>query len=715
MTEEERAIKNALNEEDSREEELNLEDPENESDEVQLDEDPENEDVSAESIARMMEARRLLQVAADARRKYDREWLSRDLFRRGYQFVSQNSSTGAVSLRSTSQARIPINYLQAFIRSIKNQVTSFSPKWEVLPQFKGERAEEAARLSGKLLDSLYFKMQMPKKIKEAVIQGLIYSVGGPFEIAWDPNYDNGPNEPKGEVTIVLHDPYDIYIDPNATSIEEAEFIIKAVRTSIDKIRKNPNYNETARKMVKVGSAKQAESEYKQFLLQTIQNSTSASQANGATIVYEMQSKEFDEDGNVKIRFLTFCDESPIPLRDELHDQEEYDLEFFQADMNPLELYGESWAKHVIAVNRLLNALESSVFEYNYRMAKGRIVIDKNSDIRAVTNEHGTIIEKARGAEVYQLPIQPLPATTENQINRARLYLADISGVQDPMLGRVPVGIKSGIGLAELKQSSASNQDDLVQALEDCLMRVGKKVLKKVAKHYNTPRIRRVVGYGRMVEHFAVVGEDYMLSKEKSEWTIGKEKYPLLRISTNNELNVKIGSWLNYSKEAQQKTIMDLATAGLISQEDVLKYLEFPDVQDVIDRTRAEKIIELKRKEVPEMPIGISQEELALSENEMLLEGSPMPVDPQMDDHELHIAVHQQAIGGGRYDQLVHDHIKEHRRAQETPQLQQPVRRSGQQMDLNEQPTSQPMPQVSPLPAMNAPAPQSPAGMIPMPQ
>lgn len=701
MTKEEQAVKNALLQDDEQKDVNELEEPE--EDEVEsMDEEPESDsEVSAESMARMLEARQLLQVAADSRRKYDREWLSRDLFRRGYHFVSQNSSTGSISLRSTSKARIPINYLQAFVRSIKNQVTSFNPKWEVLPEYKGEQAEEAARLSGKLLDSLYFKMQMGKKVKEAVIQGLIYSVGGPFEVIWDEDYDNGPHEPKGEVVVVLHDPYDIYIDPNATCIEEAEFIIKAIRTSVEKIRNNANYNETARKMVKTGSAKQAESEYKQFLLQTISSSNSVTQTNEATIVYEMQRKEIKDDGNVSIRYFTFCDESPIPLRDELFDQEEYDMEFFQADMNPLELYGESWAKHVIAANRVLDALESSIFEYNYKMAKGRIVIDKNSDIKAITNEHGTIIEKARGSEVAQLPIQSLPATTENQVARFRTYLSDLSGVQDPMLGRVPVGIKSGIGLAELKQSSASNQDDLVQALEDCLMRVGRKVLKKVAKHYTTPRIRRVVGHGRMVEHFAVVGEGY-IDKGKTEWTIGKEKYPLARIATNNELKVQIGSWLNYSKEAQQKTIMDLAEAGLISQEDVLKYLEFPDVQDVLDRTRAEKIIELKRKEVPQMPIGISQEELALSENEMLLEGAPVPIDPQVDDHELHIAVHQRAISGGKFDQFVQDHIQEHRNAEQvgvvTPSAQAP-----------QQPMAQPAPQQMPA------QPQQMPPQIPMPQ
>ncbi len=665
-----------------------------------------------ESMMRMIRAQNLFESAKDARRNYDREWLSRDLFRRGYQFSSQNAQTGAVSIRSMSHARVPVNLTWAYIRSIKNQVTSFNPKWEVLPEFKGKRSEQNARMSGKLLDYLFVKNNMNKKIKEAVIQGLIYSVGGPFEVVWNPHFDNGPHQPKGEVEVILHDPYDIYIDPNAIELSDANFIVKAVLTSVDEVRNNPNYIKSVRMTLEGGTSKLAESEYKQLLMQAVQSNGGKSDENETVILKEIQMKERDRDGQIKIRFLTWVDELAEPLRDELVDQEDYDMEIFQADMNPLELYGDSWSKHVIALNRVVNHLESSVFDYNYRYAKGRIVIDKNSGIRSINNEHGSIIEKNHGAEVRPLPLQPLPSSVENQILRIKNMMEDISGVHEATLGRTPPGIKSGIGVAELKQSDATNQDDLVQNLEQCLMRLGKKILKKVAEHYDTPRIAKVVGTGRMVDHFAVVGEDY-IGEDKENWKVKEEKYPLARIARSNELQVQIGSWLAYSKEAQQKTLMDLAKAGIISQEDILKYLEFPDVQDVIDRTRSQQLIELKRKEAPESPSGVSQEMLALAENEMLAEGNMMPVDPE-DDHELHIAVHQHIVGQGGDDRNITTHILEHRRAQkgggkEIPKNTLPPEGSE---TPPEQPPGAPM---SPPPMMPPAAPpQMPPQLPPMP-
>lgn len=688
----EEAIKGALKEKKGED----LEEPEEEEEGI------ENQ---RESMERVHRAKRLLDYAKNARRKYDREWLSRDLFRRGYQFVSNNQRTGSITMSSSNNSRIPVNLTWAYARSIKNQVTSFNPKFEVLPAFKGKRAEQDARLAGKLLDHIFKINYLNKQIKEAVIQGLFFSVGGPFEVYWDPDFDNGKNQPKGEVRVRLHDPYDIYFDPNATYLEDCSFIIKAVRTDLDRIRTNPEYAESLRDRITGGTLKRAESEYKQFLLQTIQDSQQQTVDNEATILYEMHEKIYNDDGDVKIRILTWIDESEVPLKDTLIDQEYYDMELFQADMNPLEMYGESWSRHVIALNRVINALESSIFDYHYRFAKGRLVVDKNSGVRAITNEHGSIIEKNRGSEVRALPLTPLPSSYESQIARINAKMEDISGVHDATLGRVPSSIKSGIGIAELKQSDSSNQDDLVQNLEQCLMRLGEKILKKVAVHYDTPRIKKVVGTGRIVEHFAVVGEDYV-GENKENWKIGEEKYPLAHISYSNELDVQIGSWLAYSKEGRQKVLMDLAGAGIIDKETVLKYFEFPDVQDIVDKTRIEQLIESKRKEEPTMPSGISQEQLALAENDMLEEGTPVPVDPETDDHELHIAIHS-SITSEENNRLVGAHIAEHRRAQK-----------GGGQGIGQQPVEEAaLPPLPPGTAPMPPAPQAPPQMppgVPMP-
>jgi len=612
-----------------------------------------------ESQKRLQYAKDCFRAASESRRRYDWEWLARDLFRRGYQFSRYNPANRTVILASRQVTRIPVNLTAAAIRVIRNQVTAFRPKWEVLPAHAGEEAAQNARYSEKILDWIWRKERLKKKVKETVMQGLIFSVGGPWQIGWDDNIisDDGT---KGNLYIWNMDPYDFYIDPNCTdglTFSDAEYVIKAVRKPLDEVKRNPLYKNT--EQITTGEARVAASEYKQFLLQSLKYLGQYQQEENETVILkEGWFKERDEDGNVRMRVITWVDQMTDPLRDELTEETEFPFVQYQADINPLEVYGESWARHVIVINRVVNALESSIFDYNYRYAKGRIVVDKNAGVRAITNEHGSIIEKNRGADVHSLPLQPLPPSVEGQVNRMRAYFEDISGAHDVSLGRIPAGVKSGIGVAELKQADATNQDDLVDNLEDFLVEVGKKVLKIVAQHFDTPRIIKITGVGGKTEYFSAIGEKWGKGR-KREVTIVKEKYPLAVIAERNEIDVSIGSWLAASKESRQQLLRELYREGVIDKKTLLEHLEFGDIETIMERTRSEEILKAKRGAPGQTEPGVSEEELALSENEMMLEGrSDVQAQPQ-DDHQVHLAVHQEAIGKGQ-DDIVNNHIAQHK-------------------------------------------------------
>jgi len=606
-----------------------------------------------ESQKRLQHAKDCYRAASESRRRYDWEWLARDLFRRGYQFSRYNPANRTVILASRQVTRIPVNLTAAAMRVIRNQVTAFRPKWEVLPAHAGEDAKTNARFSEKIMDWVWRNQRLKKKVKETVMQGLIFSVGGPWQIGWDDTIENDDGT-MGNLYIWLIDPYDFYPDPNCTdglTFSDAEYVIKAVRKPLIEVKTNPHYKNTDQ--ITTGEARVAASEYKQFLLQSLKYlGQYQAEENETVILKEGWFKERDEEGHVRMRVITWVDQMVDPLRDELTEETEFPFVQYQADINPMEVYGESWARHVIVINRVINALESSVFDYNYRYAKGRIVIDKNSGVRAITNEHGSIIEKNRGADVHTLPLQPLPATTENQINRMRAYFEDISGAHDVSLGRIPIGVKSGIGVAELKQADATNQDDLVDNLEDFLVEAGKKVLKIIAKNFDTPRIIKVTGLGGKTEYFAAIGEAYGQGRKK-EVKIGSEKYPLAVIAERNEVDVQIGSWLAYSKAARQEELKELYRLGVIDKKTLLEHLEFGDIETILERTRAEEILKAKRGRP-----GITDEEIALSENEMMLEGRTDVNAEPTDDHEVHIATHQEALGKGQ-DEIVNTHISQH--------------------------------------------------------
>jgi hypothetical protein len=106
-------------------------------------------------------------------------------------------------------------------------------------------------------------------------------------------------------------------------------------------------------------------------------------------------------------------------------------------------------------------------------------------------------------------------------------------------------------------------------------------------------------------------------------------------------------------------------------------------------------------------MGISQEQLAMAENEMLMEETPAIVDPEQDDHELHIAIHS-SILDEENGAIVQGHIAEHRRAQKGG-----GQALAQNMPAAPEPQMPPMPQQMPasMPQMAPQAPQVPMPMV----
>lgn len=615
-----------------------------------------------ESKQKLMRMKKLEAAAAAGRRKYDWEWVVRNLYLRGYHFAKYNSATSTFTLGTRTKVRIPINLMWAQARAIRNQVTSFRPKWEVLPEKPTEAAFENAQWSGKTLDYLFQKLGLKRKLKEVVYHGLYTSIG-----IWQFDWDKA----KKEVSISTVDPFDLYIDPNAPSLDEAQYVIKSIRKPLNYVKTHPIYSKSAIEQDIKSDPKLASSEYKEFLLRSVgsveDGKATIDKENEYTILREAQVREWQDNGTAKIRIIAWTDDCEYPLRDELTKEDDFNYEVFQADIQPLEIYGESWAKHLMPINRVLDALESNAFEYNHFYAKGRFVIDKGSGVRSIVNEHGQIIEKNPGYTVTSLPLAPLPPTHLQQITNMRQYMEDIGGLHEVSMGRIPSGVKSGIGIAELRQADASSQDDLVDALEDFLVRGAKKVFKIIAKNYTSTKLAQIAGPSGKPEYFYVVGDKSPVAKKKGnkagKQTFGEMGLPIAVIGSVNEVRVSVGSWLAYTKQARQEELKDLFRLGAIDQETLLQYLEFGDVKSITDKTRTERLIQLRQQMSPSQDLmkereGVDEESLSMAENELMDNGTPEPVEME-DDHEVHLGVHKEGLDKTKYPELYMDHMNEH--------------------------------------------------------
>lgn len=595
---------------------------------------------------------RLFRQAKESRRKIDWEWLIRTLFVRGYHFARYNRGTSTVVFSTRTGVRIPINLVATHLRGVRNQVTSFQPKWEVLPNVTTDSAIENARYSGKVLDYIYDKSQIKRKIKEAVTHALTYSIG-----IWQFDIDS-----KGNLVISNIDPFDFWVDPNIKSpnISDpdygAEYVDKTIQVSIDALKKNPKFNHTD--LLRADNFV-ASAEYKRFLLQVTRAYQESKQEDNETaILHETWLRDRQENGDIKMKVVHWVENVDVPLLVQTIDDSDYPFEILQGDINPGELYGESWIKHLIPLNRVIDALESHIFEYNHFFARGRFIVDKNSGVRIIVNQHGQIIEKNRGAQVQAVTVPPLPPSPEQQIMRFKSHIEDISGVHDISLGRTPPNARSGVAIAELKQADATNQADIVDNMEDFLSRAGRKILKLVSENWTTSKLISVTGLGGKPEYFMAVGQSGSL-KNKNKYKFGEMELPLAIIGKDNEVRVQVGSWLAYTKEARMEKLKELFRLGAIDQKTYLEYAEFADIDGIYERTREERILQMRSGRPNQgikgrLGMELDDEQLALAENELMEEGKEMPVEPE-DDHEIHITVHKEKID----NDLVRAHLNEH--------------------------------------------------------
>jgi len=512
-----------------------------------------------------------LDFAKNFRSKIDWNWYIYDQYHRGNHYVQWNKFTKTIEVppRKRREVRATINLVYTVVRAVKNFITRGRPLFEAMPVKDTDESLAAARTATKLLHSWWRNLRLLKVFKGAAKYGLKYGLGI-IETGWDSTLKKG----EGDVFVSVHDPFDIYIDPQATCIDDARFIIKAIKKSVSDIKENPNYSKNKDKVV--GEEKQAASSYKEMSLENMYQKPGIASENdddlSSSILYECWLKSF-KDGKIKIRVITVCEHEL--LRDEESDLDEYPFDLYQVEGNPNEIYADGWIKNILPLNKIIDRLESQVVRYNNTMLKGKYIVDKNAGIQNISTDEGEIIEKAPGTEVAHLSLKPLPNSINVQISNFYKYIELIGGSPEALQGNVPSGVRSGRGIEALQAGAANTLQDARENMEDVIANVGRKLIKIAAAKYTKERVIKLTGL-RGAEFFRVIGD-------VSNVPEGVEKLEAL-----DEIYVTLSSELAYTKDVQTERLIQLKQLGIIDDRTMLEHLPVGDVETVLDRLMEEK-------------------------------------------------------------------------------------------------------------------------------
>lgn len=516
----------------------------------------------------------LLEDSKNARKSKDLEWYLNYMFEDGNHYLTYNTTASSIELnppQKRGEVRMVVNKVRSAKRAIQNYVTAQKAKWEVVPGDLDEDTIVNARENGKILDYIFRRLKLESMISGVIDTGLSTSVGW-VELDWDKDAERG----LGQVRVRLHDPFDIWLDKRSylyAGRVVGKFIAKTISKSLDEVKNDKRYDKKGRENVKEDN-ELAVSSMKAKIIRK-------ESGPDADVIKRVTVKEFmlwDEGKNEKkgrIQLFTYAGSEV--LRDEPMKETEYPLYCFQISMNPLKIYQRSWIADAIPLNKALDRTLSQKLMYVNQALVYRIITEKGHGAGFMSNEMGEFIEINKGRNFQQMQMNALPYGFDSLSNEIATHIEDVLGAHDASFGRMPTGARSGKTLEAIQAADSNNLTGLIQSMESFLSVVGEKLLEIVADNYIVSRIVKLSEPEDGQEYMRVIGEK---GGRKSDATV---------INRDNEVIVKIGSWLGFTKEAQRDTIKELAQMGILPAEEVLRQFEFPNVEELSEKARAQRL------------------------------------------------------------------------------------------------------------------------------
>ena len=286
---------------------------------------------------------------------------------------------------------------------------------------------------------------------------------------------------------------------------------------------------------------------------------------------------------------------------------------------------------MIPLNKAIDRLESQILEYTNKALRARIIAEKGHGVNLAASGRTSssemeVMEHNPGRKFEQFNMNPMPLTIHRQIDNMNQYFQEVSGAHEASLGSLPSGARSGKVLEGLQAADANNLSGITSSLELFLAVLGSRLLKIISDNYSNSRVIKLTQpepNGQDV--IQVTGQN---APEVEGATI---------IVDDNEVVVKIGSWLGFTREAQRETLFELADRNIIPREEVLRELEFANIASLSEKARAQGMEEYEAKAdiagrrgqqaqamAGEQEMSAGDEDLADQENVAMMNGDMLP-------------------------------------------------------------------------------------------
>lgn len=489
------------------------------------------------------------------KRAYEKTWFVNGAFIRGNHYVLFNDATRTFEVPfrvPPHRVRLIINLVLSHYRRTKARFTAHKPGLFVRPATTEQDDVERAKLGNKVLESELYRFGHFAKFKDEIGwmlecgSGLSYLSWNPWagEALYEqrPKVDPETGEPmvdpqtgqpvteqvpltdehgrhlrEGQNEFEVVSPYEIDCDPNATTLDDADWIMRSKVRSITWIREN--YPEMG-KYVKGGEVYVHEF-YQNRLRRLVgmfgysseQDSGGTSKSlmeNDSAVVHEYWERptlKHPEGQLIVIAGDVELHNGPNPYDHKL-------FPFLKTD--EIRITGRFWGmatvEQLIPLQKNLNRARSQEVENRTLVGRPKWLIPRGAKVRqtAFDSEAGEKIDYnpgPRGERPELLAPATTTSATQTEIQHTMNDFQEVAMAHESFRGIMPSANAPAAAVERLQSADETAMGDTATNIDESRIRLGRMVLSNCAQFWKEERLVRVGGESARVEAMRVSGAD----------------------------------------------------------------------------------------------------------------------------------------------------------------------------------------------------------------
>lgn len=458
------------------------------------------------------------------------------------------------------------NLVFSTIETIRPIMTDNNPKFLAVPNTPTGMEFTADVQTA--LDYEWDREKMPLKLPAQLIPMLVYGNAVWF-VQWD-----GKDGEYGNISIKPVDPFNIFPDPLAESIDNSEFLVYATYRNANQIKQQFPEKASAIEGSRITMS--------ELVAERDNNDT---QDANQVLILEMWCRDWttmDEtvEGKKQLKYpkgrvITCLPELGILLSDKKNPYKDGKFPFVlmkNYDI-PFEFWGVGEVEQIMSPQHYVNELTNQIIDNAKNTANMQWIIDKNSGIGQgkLTNRPGLVIRKTPGSEVRRDTPPQMPSYVREQIEILKKDIQDISGVFDSLKGEQQGSVTAASAILALQEASQARIRLKIKLMEASLSELAQRVYSRMQQFWKLDRWVRVTDV-----------EGNPLFKQ-----IGTKV-----LENDFDLKVMAGSTMPVNRNAMLDLMIRLAQTNgedglpLVDRKAVLEFLPTGDKKAITDRFEA---------------------------------------------------------------------------------------------------------------------------------